>query len=54
MLEAVDSIYIYYDGESSKTKEKAAATILEAAKHVGLDVKWDGDTVKAILLKLAC
>jgi len=54
MLEAVDSIYIYYDGESSKIREKAAATILEAAKHVGLDVKWNGDTAKAILLKLAC
>ena len=52
MLEAVDSIYVYYDGESTKAKENTANRILEAAKHLKLNAKWDGSTDKAILLKL--
>ena len=52
MLEAVDSIYVYYDAETAKEKEKNAKMILEAAKHVNLNTEWDGNTDTAILLKL--
>jgi len=52
MLKAVDSIYIYYDGETDKAKKHTTEMILEAAKSVGLGVEWNGDINKVILLKL--
>jgi len=53
MLEAVDSIYIYFDGETRKEKDSAAKIILEAAKQVELEAAWNGDVDIAILLSMA-
>ena len=52
LIEAVDSIYVYFDAKTKEGMLNTAEMIVKATKHVGLESEWNGDVDNAVMLKL--